>query len=228
VPGAKSSLGLPERRLVQELPGFGTIKSPNPRCLNDRRIKVAEINPHPVSTAWNWLPVRYATTSCTSTQRKALVTPHVAVNVLSARGNLYFPRFVEAPQPTLTATDRAVATSKSPRLSSDLDLDCTAVGRPCKHGTALSVCGLTRALSRRAPANGARCRRRVSERACGAHALRPLGRLKRDVRPHLQCVPAEPAPRFRIQCHRLWSWEARRVTWSRQDDPTAGQNDSAG
>jgi hypothetical protein len=93
------------RRLVQELPGFGAIESPNPRCLNHRRIKVAEVYPHTGSTPLDWLPVRYAATHCASTQRQAFVTPDVSVDGSLASGDLHLARFVVAPQPGVTATD---------------------------------------------------------------------------------------------------------------------------
>jgi hypothetical protein len=86
--------------------------------------------------------VRHATTRCASTQPKALVTPRVAVDVSLASSDLDFAWFVVTPQPTVAATDRAVATRKSTRLSRDLDSDCTAVARPREHGASL-LCGLT-------------------------------------------------------------------------------------
>ena len=63
------------RRLIQGLPGFGAINSSNSRRLDDRRIKVTEIDPHFVHATHYWHPVRYAATRCAPTQREALVTP---------------------------------------------------------------------------------------------------------------------------------------------------------
>src|SRR5215471_11353727 len=123
-----------QRRLVQELPSIGAIKSSNPCRLDDRGIKVAEIDPHPVAGPRSWQPVRYATTRCASTQPKTFITPHVAVNASLASRDLDLAWFVVSPQPSLAATDRAVATGKSPRLSRDLDSDCTAVASSCEHG----------------------------------------------------------------------------------------------
>ena len=122
----------------------------------------------------------HATTRCTSTQPKAFVTPHVTVDVFLASSDLDLACFVVTPQPTLAATNRAVATRKASRLSRDLDSDCTAVARPCKHRTAL-LYGLTIALSRHERTVGARRRCRMSPRACGAPQLTPHGRLERVV-----------------------------------------------
>jgi len=90
--------------------------------------------------------MRYATTRCASTQRKALVTPHVAGDGSLARSDFDLAWLEVAPQPSLPATDRAVAACKAPRLPRDLDSDCTAVARTCEHGIPL-LCSLTFAIS---------------------------------------------------------------------------------
>lgn len=138
-PGRTRATAATERRLVQELPGLGTIESPNPRRFDERRIKVAEIDSHPVAAPPGRLPVRDATTRCAPTQPKALVTPCVAVDASPASGDLHLAWFIVAPQPSVTATDRAVAAREPSWLSRDLDLNCTAVARPCEHGTSLYV-----------------------------------------------------------------------------------------
>ena len=77
-----------------------------------------------------------------------LVTPGVAVDLSLASSDLDFAGFVVAPQPTVAATDRAVAARKSQRLPRDLNSDCTAVARTFEHGTAL-LSGLTVKLTGR-------------------------------------------------------------------------------
>ena len=83
--------------------------------------------------------MRYATTRCTSTEPKVLVTPRVAFDVSPASSDLDLAGFVVAPQPTVAATDRAVAARKSQRLPRDLNSDCTAVARTFEHGTVTLV-----------------------------------------------------------------------------------------
>jgi len=125
--------------LVQEFPGFGTIKSANPSCLDDRWIEVAEVYAHPRSTRSDGLPMRYAAARRASTQRETLVAPHVAVDRFLASDDLHLAWVVVTPEPGMAAADRAVAPRKPPRLSWNLNPDCAAVARTCEHGTALSV-----------------------------------------------------------------------------------------
>src|SRR5512138_2994364 len=99
VKGCTRPTAATERRLVQELPTLGTIKSSNAHCFNKRRIEVTEIDSHPVPAPRGRLPVRDATTRCASTQRKALVTPYVAVDASLTSGDLYLARLIVSPQP---------------------------------------------------------------------------------------------------------------------------------
>ena len=126
-----------ERHLIQELPCVGAIEPPNPRCLDDRGIEVPEIDPHPLPTARDRLPVRYAAACRASAEREALVTPYVAVDVALASGDLYLAGFVVAPDAPVAATDRAVAARKPAGLARDLDLNCTAMTRSLEHGATL-------------------------------------------------------------------------------------------
>ncbi len=95
----------PERRSVQELPGIGTIKSPNSSRPDHGRVKVAEVDAHPVAGATDGLPVGHAAAGGASTKRKALVTPNVTVQRTSARNDLHLALIVVAEDATVAPAD---------------------------------------------------------------------------------------------------------------------------
>jgi hypothetical protein len=111
-----------DRRLVQELPGLGTIESPDSGGLDHGSVKVAEVDAHPVASSTVGLPMRQAAAGSASTMGNAFVTPNVTVQRISAGHNLHLALIVVAEDSTVPTADRTVATGQGPRLARDLDL----------------------------------------------------------------------------------------------------------
>lgn len=121
--------------LVQEFPGFGAIKPPDPSGLNNGGIEVAKIDAHSVRGPISWFPVGNAAAIGTPNKPEAFISPDVTSQIAFARKNFHLAWIVIAPEPSVAATDGAVATREPPRLGSHLDPYGTTVTRTCEHGT---------------------------------------------------------------------------------------------
>jgi len=115
------------RRLVQELPGIGTIQPPNPSRLSHGRVKVSEVNAHPASGATDGLPVRDTTAVSASAEPKILVAPRVTGHRTPAGNDFHLASIVVPPEATVATTDRTVAAGEAPWLAWDLDMHCPTV-----------------------------------------------------------------------------------------------------
>ena len=91
--------------LVEEFPGFGAIKPPDPSGLNDGGIEVAKIDAHSLLGPIGWFPVRHATAVSASTEPKALVSPDVTSQITLAGKDFHLAWIVVAPDPAVAATN---------------------------------------------------------------------------------------------------------------------------
>ena len=83
--------------LVQEFPGFGAIKSPDPSGFNDGGIEVAKIDAHSVLGPIGWFPVRNAAAVGAPDKPETFVSPSVASQITLAGKNFHLAWLVVAP-----------------------------------------------------------------------------------------------------------------------------------
>jgi len=91
--------------LVQEFPGFGAIKPPDPSGLDDGWIEIAKIDAHSIPGPIDWFPVCNAAAIGTPDKPEAFVSPDVTSQIAFTRKNFHLAWIVVAPESSVAAAD---------------------------------------------------------------------------------------------------------------------------